>query len=184
MSCVKEETIKGAKWGFIRKLTVQPVQMLFGMVLARLITPTEMGILGLTAIFFSVASTLADSGFGSALVRKLDRSEEDINTMFWFNLVMSALLGVALYLSAPCFAAFYNQPELLWLTRVSAILLFLTGSSSVHLTLFQCKRDFKTPAIIGLISSFVGMPVCLLLAWQGWALCGNEQWSADFAGVR
>ena len=115
MSSVKEETIKGAKWGFIQKLTVQPVQMLFSMVLARLITPAEMGILGLTAIFFAVAGSLASAGFGAALVRKQDRTELDINTMFWFNLGMSALMGCALFLLAPWFAAFYNQTELLWL---------------------------------------------------------------------
>lgn len=170
MSSVKEETIKGAKWGFVQKLTVQPVQMLFSMVLARLITPTEMGILGLTAIFFAVAGGLASAGFGQALVRKLDRTELDINTMFWFNLVMSALMGATLFLLAPWFAAFYNQPELLWLTRASAILLFMSSTTSVHLTLFQCKRDFKTPAVIGMISTFVGMPVCLFLAWWGWGV--------------
>lgn len=170
MSSVKEETIKGAKWGFIQKLTVQPVQMLFSMVLARLITPAEMGILGLTAIFFAVAGSLASAGFGAALVRKLDRTELDINTMFWFNLGMSALMGCALFLLAPWFAAFYNQTELLWLTRVSAILLFFSSASNVHYTLYQCNRDFKMPAIIGMISTFVGMPVCLLLAWQGWGV--------------
>lgn len=170
MSSVKEETIKGVKWGFIQKLTVQPVQMLFSMVLARLITPAEMGILGLTAIFFAVAGSLASAGFGAALVRKLDRTELDINTMFWFNLGMSALMGCALFLLAPWFAAFYNQTELLWLTRVSAILLFLSSASNVHYTLYQCNRDFKMPAIIGMISTFVGMPVCLLLAWQGWGV--------------
>lgn len=170
MSSVKTETIKGVKWGFVQKLTMQPVQMLFSMVLARFITPAEMGILGLTAVFFAVAGNLASAGFGAALIRKLDRTELDMNTMFWFNLVMSAMLGGALFLLAPWFSAFFNQPELLWLVRVSAVMMFLSSSAGVHYTLYQCRRDFKTPAIIGMISTFVGMPVCLFLAYQGWGV--------------
>lgn len=170
MSSVKEETIKGAKWSFVQKLTLQPVQLLFSMVLARLITPTEMGILGLTAIFFAIAATLADSGFGAAIIRKQDKTDEDINTVFWFNLAMSAVMSGGLFLLAPWFAEFYGHPELLWLTRVSAIMMFLSSTASVHNALFQSKRDFKTLSIIGIISTFSGMPICLILAWQGWGV--------------
>ena len=132
MSRLRTETISGVKWGFLQKMTLQPLQLVYGMVLARLITPTEMGIVGLTTIFFAVANQLATAGFGSALIRKLDRTEEDISTMFWFNLGMSFVMGVLLFLLAPWFASFYNQPELLWLTRVSAIMMFLNSSAGVH----------------------------------------------------
>lgn len=170
MGHLRQETVSGIKWGFLQKLTLQPLQLVYGMVLARLITPTEMGIVGLTTIFFAVANQLATAGFGSALIRKLDRTDEDINTMFWFNLGMSFVMGVLLFLLAPWFASFYNQPELLWLTRVSAIMMFLSSSAGVHWTLYQCRRDFKTPAIIHTIAAVVGMPVCLILAWRGWGV--------------
>lgn len=170
MGSIKSETIKSAKWSFIQKLTMQPVQMLYGMVLARLVTPEEMGILGLTAIFFAVASCLANAGFGAAIIRKTDRTDADINTVFHFNLVMSFLLSAILYALAPWFARFYQQPELLWLTRVSAFMMFLTTTSSVHVALFQSRRDFKTLAWIGMLSSFAGMPVCLYLAYIGWGV--------------
>lgn len=170
MGSIKSETIKSAKWSFLQKLTLQPVQMVFSMILARLVTPEEMGILGLTAIFFAVATCLANAGFGAAIIRKTDRTNEDINTVFWFNLVMSFLLAVILFVLAPWFADFYQQPELLWLTRVSAFMMFLTSSSSVHISLFQSRRDFKTLAWIGILSSIVGMPVCLYLAYIGWGV--------------
>lgn len=92
MGRIKDETISGVKWGLIQRLTMQPVQFVFGVILARLISPSEMGILGLTAIFFSVASILKDAGFGSALVRKQDRTETDCSTVFWFNVIVSALV--------------------------------------------------------------------------------------------
>lgn len=178
MSSVKRETISGAKWGMLQKLTMQPLQLVYGMVLARLITPEEMGIMGLTAIFFAIAGQLASAGFGAALVRKLDRTEADTSTAFWFNLGMSFLMGGILFLLAPWFASFYNQPELLWLTRVSAIMMFINSSTSVHWTLYQCRRDFKTPAIVSCITSIACMPLCLVLAWQGWGV-----WAVMWQGV-
>lgn len=170
MSRLKKETVSGVKWGMLQKFTLQPLQLFYGMVLARLITPTEMGIVGLTAIFFAVANQLASAGFGVALIRKQDRTDADVNTMFWFNLAMSLVMGILLFLLAPWFASFYNQPELLLLTRVSAVMMFLNSCASVHWTLYQCRRDFKTPAIVNTITAIAGMPVCLVLAWMGWGV--------------
>lgn len=182
MSRLKQETLNGVKWGVLQKMTLQPLQLVYGMVLARLITPAEMGIVGLTAIFFALAHQLASAGFGMALIRKLDRTEEDMNTMFWFNIVMSFIMGLLLFLLAPWFAEFYKQPELLWLTRVSAVMMFLNSSASVHWTLYQCRRDFKTPAIINTITVIAGMPVCLTLAWMGWGVWAL-MWQGIFTSV-
>ena len=142
MGRVREETISGAKWQMLQKCTLEPVQLVFGMVLARLISPAEMGILGLTAIFFAVAASLASAGFGQALIRKVDRTEEDINTMFWFNAGMSLLMSAILFSMAPWFAEFFHQPDLKNITRVSAGMMFLNSFAGVHWTLYSCRRDF------------------------------------------
>lgn len=178
MGRVREETISGAKWQMLQRCTLEPVQLVFGMVLARLISPAEMGILGLTAIFFAVAASLASAGFGQALIRKIDRTEADINTMFWFNAGMSFIMSAILFLMAPWFAEFFHQPALVNLTRVSACMMFLNSFAGVHWTLYSCRRDFKTPAIIGTCVTIVGMPVCLYLAYTGWSY-----WSLVIQGV-
>ena len=170
MGRVAQETAKGLKWTLLNKLTVYPLQVFYGMVLARLLTPKEMGIVGLTAIFFAIAGTLQTAGFGQALIRKQDRTEEDCSTVFWFNVVMSFILSGILYLLAPWFVEFYHQPELLWLTRVSAILMFVCSSGGVHWTLYSARREFKTPAIINVCTTFVSLPVCLILAYRGWGV--------------
>lgn len=170
MGRVAQETAQGLKWNLLNKLTVYPLQVFYGMVLARLLTPKEMGIVGLTAIFFAIAGTLQTAGFGAALIRKLDRTEEDCSTVFWFNVVMSFILSVILFLLAPWFVEWYHQPELLWLTRVSAILMFMCSSGGVHWTLYSARRDFKTPAIIGVCTTFVSLPLCLILAYRGWGV--------------
>ena len=170
MGRVAQETAKGLKWTLLNKLTIYPLQVAYGMILARLLTPTEMGIVGLTAIFFAVAATLRDAGFGMALIRKQDRTEEDCSTVFWFNVGASLVFAVILFLLAPWFVEFYHQPELLWLTRVSAILLFLSSCAGVHWNLYSARRDFKTPAIINVIVTVVALPASLYLAYIGWGV--------------
>lgn len=167
---VRKETASGAKWLLLQKCTLQPVTFLYSMVLARLVSPEEMGIMGLTAVFFAIAGTLASAGFGSALIRKIDRTDIDCDTAFWFNLGMSLLMGVALYLAAPWFVSFYNQPELLWLTRCSAIMMVLSSTGGIHWILYSARRDFKTPAIIQTLSTIITMPITLYLAYSGWSV--------------
>lgn len=178
MGRIANETLSGLKWGLLRKLTMQPLQLVYSAILARLLTPTEMGIMGLTSIFFAVAGVLASAGFGAALIRKIDRTEDDINTMFWFNLGMSGLMASLLWCAAPWFVNFFHQPLLLWLTRISAVMMFLNSSASVHWCLYSCRRDFKTPAIVNTITAIIGMPVCLCFAY-----CGFGVWSLSIQGV-
>ncbi len=178
MSRIKQETISGAKWLLLQKITLQPLQFLYSMVLARLITPEEMGIVGLTAVFFSIAETLASAGFGSALIRRVDRTDIDCDTAFWFNVGMSCLMSVALYSAAPWFVQFYGQPELLWLTRCSAIMMLLNSTAGVHWTLYTARRDFRSPAIVQVVSIIVSMPVCLTLAYLGWGV-----WALMIGGI-
>lgn len=170
MGSVKQETINGVKWGLLQKCTMQPMQFLFGIALARLISPREFGILGLTAIFFAVANALREAGFGSALIRKQDRTEADCSTMFWFNFAMSCLMGGILFLLAPWFADFYGEPDLLPLTRISAFMMCITCTGSVHWTLYTARRDFKTPAVVGMVITLIGMPICLYFAFKGWGI--------------
>lgn len=169
MDRVKEETARGIKWGLIQKCTMQPVQFIFGIILARLISPDEMGILGLTGIFFAIAGQLQECGFGAALIRKQNRTSTDICTVFWFNLSMSVLLSITLFLAAPWFVWFFDQPALLNLTRVSALHMLLTSTGSVHWTLYQANRDFKTPAIITMCSTLAAMPFTIWAAYAGWS---------------
>lgn len=178
MASVKEETVRGVKWGLIQKCTLQPLQFLYSVVLARLISPEEFGILALTSIFFAVAGSLAQAGFGVALIRKQDRTEEDCSTMFWFNWGMSCLMGAILFAAAPFFARWYQQPELLWLTRVSALLMTISSTTGVHMALYNAKRDFKTPAIIGMVTSVTSMPICVCFAY-----CGFGVWSVLISNV-
>ncbi len=178
MSKIKDETITGAKWRILQKFTMQPLQMIYGIILARLITTNEMGVLALAGIFFAIAGTLKDAGIGQALIRKQYETEEDINTVFWFNIASNAVFGGAFYLAAPWIADIFNEPALIWLTRISAIMMFVTSSAGVHWTLYTKRKDFKTPAIIGTITTMIGMPITVYLAYTGWSY-----WSIVISGI-
>lgn len=139
------------------------------MILARLVSPREMGIIALTGLFFAIANSLKDAGIGSALIRKQDRTNTDICTVFWFNCCSNFFIAFVLFLLAPIFADFFKEDALTWLTRCSAFLLFLSSFSSIHLSLFEANRDFKQIAIIQVISTLGAMPVTLYTAYIGWS---------------
>ncbi len=178
MGRIKDETVSGIKWQLLQRVTLQPVQFLYGIILARLITPHEMGILGLTSIFFAVAVQLQSCGFGAALIRKQDRTEEDCSTVFWFNVAASFVFSLMLGLAAPYFADFFGQPELVALTRISALMMFLSSTTSVHWTLYTARRDFKTPAMIQVIIAFLTIPIGVWAAYAGWSY-----WAVVLQGV-
>ena len=178
MSNIKQETLSGAKWTMINKCVMQPVNFVYFMVLARLITPAEFGVLSLTGIFFALANSLKEAGLGAALIRKQDRTEADCSTVFWFNIAANVLIALVFWLVAPWFAVFFNVPDLKWITRISCIMMVLGATQSVHYTLYAARRDFKTTTIIGIITTLAGMPVTLYLAYTGWSY-----WSLVLSGV-
>lgn len=147
---------------------MQPVQLLFSVILARLLTPEDFGILGMTAVFFAIAVQLQGCGFGSALIRDIHRTHKDICTVFWSNISIGLLIALLLCISAPLFAAFFHQDALINLTRVSALMLFLSNTTSVHITLYTCRRDFKTPALISMAATVLPMPFTICAAYLGW----------------
>ena len=89
---LKQKAAKGVLWSTIERFSVQGVQFLIMIVMARLLTPHDYGIIGMLAIFIAVAQSLIDSGFSQALIRKQNRTETDNNTVFYFNIVVSGLL--------------------------------------------------------------------------------------------
>lgn len=169
MGRIAQETAKGLTWTALQKLTLQPVQFIYGIILARLLSPAEMGIVGLTAIFFAIAACLQNSGLGAALIRKQNRTEADCSTVFWCNVCFSFILSSSLFFAAPYFAVFFGQPALTGLTRVSSLMLFLNSTAGVHLALYNARRNFKTPAIIGACSSIIPMPFSVWAAYSGWS---------------
>lgn len=172
-SSVKEQTISGFKWNALGQFSTYAIQFVLGIVIARLLDPADYGVIGMLAIFMAIAQAFVSSGFGSALIRKSDRTEVDCSTAFYFNVAVAVILYGVLFLSAPAIAAFYKAPLLTDVVRVYSLTLIISSLGIVPRALRSVAVDFKTQAYASVISVIVSGLVGLYLAYSGygvWAL--------------
>lgn len=153
---LKEKTAKGVKWGFIDNLGGTGILAIVNLVLARLLSPQEFGIIGMTSIFITLSTSLVDSGFTGALTRKKEVSEKDLNTVFYFNLLTSVCLYLLLYFTAPLISGFFGQPILVPVIRILGLSLIVTALSIVQKVLLVRKIDFRTQAVVSVIAAVLG----------------------------
>ena len=130
---LKEKTVSGVGWSAADAFLGYGVTFLVGLVLARLLTPAEYGLIGIVTIFTTVLSGIVDSGFSNAIIRKKDATDKDYNTMFITNMAMSVLMFFVLYFCAPMIASFFQRSELVSLVRVMGLILILQAFSFVNI---------------------------------------------------
>ena len=174
---LKQKTTKGLFWSSVERFSNQGVSFIFSIILARILAPSDFGIVAMIGIFFAVAQSFVDSGFSNALVRKTDRREEDLSTCFYFNIGVGIVAYIVLFLIAPFIADFYNQPILSPIIRITGLGVVLNSLCVVQQALFTIRIDFKSQAKVTLsatiISGIVGVVLAYLeygvwaLVWQG-----------------
>lgn len=169
---LKDKTVKGTFWSAADAFLGHGVLLLVGIVLARLLSPEEYGLIGIVTIFTTVMKGIMDSGFSSALIRKQDITNEDYNTLFFFNFFVSMFLYALLYIGAPWIAFFFERPLLLSLVRVVGLILIFQSLGIVQETILKRRIDFKTRTKASFISAITSGVVGI-----GMALCGCGVWS-------
>ena len=152
---LKNKTVKGVGWSAADAFLGQGVTFVVGLVLARLLSPSEYGLIGICTIFTTVMLGIVDSGFSNSLIRKQKVTDEDYNTLFLFNLGVSIALYGLLYSGAPWIAEFFERPQLVALVRVMGLLLIIQSLSIVQMTILSRKVDFKTKTKASVISSVI-----------------------------
>lgn len=167
---LKNKTAKGVIWSSVERFSVQGVQFLVMLVIARLLDPKDFGLVGMLAIFLAVAQSLIDSGFSQALIRKQDRTETDNSTVFYFNIVVSVLLYLILYAIAPWVADFYSESQLCNLMRVLCLVVIINSFAVVQRAIYTASINFKTQAKASFIAALVSGVVGVLLAYQGYGV--------------
>ena len=157
---LKEKTTKGVIWSFVDKFGQQILYLLFGVVLARIVSPSDYGLIGVLSVFIAISNTLIDSGFNRGLLNKKSVSQDDYNSVFYFNLVISMVLYVLFYFSAPWIAAYFHAPQLITLSRVVFLAIPFNAISSIQNVIQWKALNLKvqaTSSLIALIfSSVVG----------------------------
>lgn len=167
---LKCKTKVGLYWSFFNQFAGYGMNFVIGIVMARLLSPSDYGITALPAVFTLVAQQLQDGGLSGALVCKPDMTEKDLSTAFYYSIVVGIFLYLALFIAAPWIADFYNTPVLVPLMRLTA-LGFLWGPLATPQTVILKRRlDFKTPTKIAIINRVMGAAIGIGLALMGYGL--------------
>ena len=174
---LKQKTFKGVLWSGGERFGTQAIQFVFGIFLARILTPADFGLIGMLAVFIALAQTFIDSGFSIGLIRKHDATNVDYSTVFWFNMIVSFFAYGVLFVSSPYIAAFYKQPILIVLTKVITINLIINSFGAIQRTILTKKIDFKSQAKVRLIAIIIGGVIGIVMALKGygvWSLVGKN----------
>lgn len=167
---LKQKTIKSLFWSFTDNFMTQGANFLVGIILARLLSPKEFGLIGMITIFIILSQVFVDSGFNQALIRKKAFRQEDYSTVFYFNLAVGTLFYMALFFSANAISVFYNEPQLGVLVRVMGLVLFINAASMIHRVILTKNINFKLQTKISIISSTASGVLGVWMAYSGWGV--------------
>ena len=167
---LKQKTVHGVIWSTLERFSVQGIQFAVMIIMARMLTPNDYGLVGMLAVFIAVSQSLVDSGFSQALIRKQDRTEIDNSTVFYFNLVVGLILYGILFAAAPLIADFYNEPQLIPITRVIGLSVLFNSLVVVQRALLTIKIDFKTQAKAALTAAISSGAVGIWMASSGYGV--------------
>ena len=184
MGELKEKTLSGVKWNAIGRFSTQGVSFVISILLARILTPSDYGVVGMIGIFMAIAQTFIDSGFGSALIRKKDCTDEDFSTAFYFNIAVGVICYLILFFTAPLIADFFDTPILRDIVRVLSISLFLNSLSIVQSAKLTAAVDFKSQAKVSLVATIVSGCVGLAMAYSGFGVWSLVYQSVSLSLVR
>lgn len=174
---LKHKAVKGVIWSSMERFSVQGILFLVMIVMARMLTPGDYGLVGMLTVFIGISQSLVDSGFSQALIRKQDRTETDNSTVFYFNLVIGLLMYGVLFGVAPLIASFYNEPQLVSIARVLCLSVLLNSLVVVQRALLTARIDFKTQAKAALSAAVLSGCIGIWMAAVGygvWAIVAQQ----------
>lgn len=167
---LKDKTVVGIGWSAADAFLGQGVTFLVGLVLARLLLPEEYGLIGIVTVFTTILLGFVDCGFSNSLIRKPEVSDDDYFTLFIVNMIMSVLMFLLLYISAPAIASFFARPQLVALLRVMGSILIFQALSIVQMTMLSRRIDFKTKTKASVISASLSGVIGIGMALKGYGV--------------
>ena len=173
----KSKVIYGLLWKFMERGGTQGIQFIVQIVLARILSPNDYGVIALIAIFISIASVFVQSGFSTALIQKRDSDEMDFSSVFYLSLIVSSLLYGILFFTAPRIADFYDAKQLIPIIRVLSVTLFLGAINSIQNAVISKNMQFKKLFFSSLGSMLVSGTIGIIFAYSGfgvWALVAQQ----------
>ena len=170
MTTLKQKTISGLTWSFIDSFAQKGITFVIGIILARLILPREFGLIGMISVFIAISTSFINSGFGAALIRKKDCTDIDYSTVFYFNLAVGVFFYWVMFFTAPAISRFFNEPQLIRLVQVLAVLLVVDSFTIIQRTILTKRIAFKLQTKISVISSIISGIFGIALAFRGFGV--------------
>ncbi|MGJ7024423.1 lipopolysaccharide biosynthesis protein [Petrimonas sulfuriphila] len=167
---LRSRTVSGLFWSFIDSFAVQGIGFVVGIILARILDPSDFGLIGMMTIFISISQWFVSSGFGQALIRKQDCTQDDYSTVFLFNIIFGGILYIVLFASASFIAHFFNEPQLTPLIKVLGFSILITALTIVQRTQLTKKIAFKLQTRISVVASVTAGVVAIIMAYYNWGV--------------
>jgi len=183
---LQQKTVHALSWSFLQAVAQQGMQLVIGIVLARMLFPAQFGLIGMLTIFMAVISAFLDSGFGAALIQKREVTQTDICSIFYFNILIGVAAAGLLCLAAPWIAAFYGQPILTPLTRALSLTIVINSLGMIQNTILTKQINFKVQTKVSLIAGTLSGSIGITLAALGfgvWSLVIQQITAAFFSAV-
>lgn len=174
------KAVSGAIWAAIDRVGSMILQFVVNLVLARLLTPSDFGAIGMLTIFIAVSMTLVDGGFASALIQRKESDQTDFSTIFYWNVGVSVLFYGIIFLISPWIATFYKMDQLSNILKVLGLMIILNGILSVQIAKLQKDIQFKSLAAVNIVSYGLGAILGIIMAFTGygvWSLVGLNLFS-------
>jgi teichuronic acid exporter len=175
---LKKQALSGVFWSSMQLFGNRFIGFGVSMVLARLLLPSEFGLIAMLGIFIGLGSALINSGLTQSLIRTENLDDEDFSTVFFFNLGGSIVIYSIIYIVAPCIADFYNQELLTSIVRVYCIVFIINAFSAIQITRLTKMMDFKTQLKVSLPSLIIGGSVGIAMAYNGYGV-----WSLVWSNI-
>lgn len=170
---IKYEAKKGFYWTFFNQFMNYGLAFVVGIIMARLLSPSDYGVTAIPTIFITIARVFVDSGFQAALIRKPEVTEEDLSTAFYYSFSVGMFCYLILFVGAPFIASFFGVEVVKSLVRITALMFIWTPLTTPQNVLLSRKLDFKTISNVSIISQVIGAASGIISAYNGlglWAL--------------
>jgi O-antigen/teichoic acid export membrane protein len=167
---LKQKSVSGLFWSFIDSFASQGVQLIVGIILARILSPREFGLIGMLTIFIAVSQSFIDSGFTSALIRKPNCTQNDYSTIFYFNVFISVLLYLLLLILSQSISSFFKEPQLKPLIQVLGIGLIFNSLAIIQRTILTKDLNFKLQMQVSIIASVGAGIIAVYFAFMGYGV--------------
>jgi len=167
---LKQKTIKGVSWSLAGNIIQNITSFIIGIILARLLSPSQYGVIGMANVFIFVTYVFIDSGFSTALIQKQSCTSKDYSTVFFINLFISLFFFLLLFSSANIISKFYNEPELIRVIKLLSFLIILYAFSIVQKSIITRQMNFKLINLINISSQVSSGLIGILLAYKGFGV--------------